>query len=240
MNKRLNIEIKKGPLNPEDRMDLLQVYKASKEGEKVYYKERLLDYPYYVRIWDADQLVGFRGLELSQTENGGKPQLVVELGEAFILSTYRSEDIFKHLALKIYISLKKEQLLNFWQQAKKAFPKSRLPLVLRQLLLPCHTSGCNIQKTISDDWQASPRQGVEMLFLSKKRRDTSIHYYGETKSTLGGINTIKKANFSIDTAIELFLASIQAFTQRLSLPQLPAINSANLKPKLPANYLQFD
>ncbi len=112
MPKRIKIEFVKSPLDYPTRKAFIELYKVAKQGEKAYFQERLFDYPYYLRFWDGEQLVGFRGIEICKLNAQKAEQTMIELGESFMLPAYVNKALMTRISMKVLWSFWKEHLIN--------------------------------------------------------------------------------------------------------------------------------
>ncbi|MEL7531100.1 MAG: hypothetical protein AAFN10_07325 [Bacteroidota bacterium] len=123
MKKRIRIEFDKRPLDFTTRKAFIEVYKASKGGEKAYFQERLFDYPYYLRFWVGKLLIGFRGIESRKLGVSKQQQTMIELGESFMLPGYDDKDLLTRITLKVLWSFWKEQFFGFESSSTSKNPK---------------------------------------------------------------------------------------------------------------------
>lgn len=232
MKKRLSIEIKKGALDHASRIELLATYKASKSGEKAYFQERLLDYPYYILLRDQEQLVGFRGIELERLASDGKKQLMIELGEAFIMPQFQDVDILPRLALRILLFFWKEILSSkafFWTEAmhynpylaflktfKQVYPNYRneTPSIIQKLI--SHIQGS--KQTPEPNAEKQPKRGfsqdIKLIIPSRYRLDSDIHFYAESKTDLISRGLVTMAPINWATTTHLIRLNIKERLQR--------------------------
>ncbi|MFK7921200.1 MAG: hypothetical protein AB8H47_04550 [Bacteroidia bacterium] len=178
MKKRIKIELCKSPLDFQARKAILEVYKAAKGGEQTYFQERLLDYPYYVRFWEQNKLIGFKGIELGRSTN--TKSLVIELGQSFLLPPYDEKPLIPRMTLKILWAFWREQLITLdWSLLKGTkFENDHRTKKSRSLF-----------KTL--------------LLLSKEQPYSALHYYRENTPGLASKALEKTARLNLRSGFSL-------------------------------------
>lgn len=199
MKKRIKIELVKSPLDFEARKALLSVYKAAKGNEKVYYLERLFDYPYYLRFWHRGLLIGFRGVETRKLEDSNK-QMIIEMGESFMLPAYDDKALIPRLTFKVLWSFWKERFVNFEIGSQESLIGKSLPHRLFTGIKQAFDFSQSKSNKGAKERASKPKS---FLLLSREARNADIHFYLENTPGIASNLLEKSAQLNPQAGIRL-------------------------------------